>query len=73
MVGSFRAQNFQTSRKFHELPRKLFHFKSITPIHPGGAVLGETWRDGWRMKVGIRELEGREEGGGKEERGRRED
>ena len=27
MVGSFRAQNFQKSRKFHELQRKWFHVK----------------------------------------------
>ena len=52
VVGSFRAQHFQKSRKFHELPRKLFHFKPLTPTHPGGAVLGdggrEGVREGWR-------------------------
>ena len=58
VVGSFRAQHFQKSRKFHELPRKWFHFKPLTPTHPGGAVLGDTWREGWRRKVGVRELEG---------------
>ena len=62
MVESFRAHNFQKSRKFHELPRKWFHFKPLTPTHPGGAVLGDTWREGGRRKVGVRELEGRREG-----------
>ena len=27
VVESFRAQHFQKSRKFHELPRKWFHFR----------------------------------------------
>ena len=62
MVGSFRAQNFQKSRKFHELPRKWFHFKPPTPTHPGLAVLGDTRR----------EEEGRSKGAGREE-GRREE
>ena len=70
MVGSFRAQHFQKSRQFHELPRKCLHFKPLTPTHPGGAVLGDTGREGWRRKV--RELEGRKVGGGRRERGRRE-
>ena len=70
MVGSFRAQNFQKSRKFHELPRKWFHFKPPTPTHPGWAVLGDTRREG-RRKVGVRELEGGRKGEEKEEGGRR--
>ena len=65
MVGSFRAQNFQKSKKFHELPRKWFHFKPLTPTHPGGAVLGDTGREGGRRKVGVRELHGRKVGGGR--------
>ena len=53
----------QKSRKFHELPRKLFHFKPLTPTHPGGAVLGYTGSEGGRgRKVGVRELEGRKVG-----------
>ena len=63
------------SRKFHELPRKWFHFKPLTPrpTHPGGSVLGDTGREGGRRKVGVRELEGRKVGGGggREEGGRR--
>ena len=66
MVGSFRAQNFQKSRKFHELPRKWFHFKPLTPTHPGGAVLGDTWREGGKEEEGRSKGAGREEG----ERGR---
>ena len=46
VVGSFRAQHFQKSRKLHDLPRQLFHFKPLTPTHPGGAVLGDTGREG---------------------------
>ena len=73
MVGSFRAQNFQKSRKFHELPRKWFHFKPPTPTHPGWAVLGDTRREEeGRTLVGVRELEGRKVGGGREKRRRRE-
>ena len=60
----------QKSRKFHELPRKLFHFKALTPTHPGGAVLGDTGREGGREE-GRSEGAGREEGGMREE-GRRE-
>ena len=63
MVGSFRAQNFQKSGKCHDLPRKWFHFKPLTPTHPGRAVLGNTWREG-RRRVGVRELGGRKVGGG---------
>ena len=54
------------------LPRKLFHFKPLTPTHPGGVVLG-------RRKVGVREQEGRKMGGGvrrkegEREEGRRRD
>ena len=72
MVGSFRAQHFQKSRKCHDLPRKWFHFKPLTPTHPGKAVLGNTGREGRRRKVGVRELEGRKVGGGRREEGRRE-
>ena len=68
MVGSFRAQNFKKSKKCHELPRKWFHFKPLTPTHPGGAVLGDTGR----RKVGVRELDGRKVGGGRREEGREE-
>ena len=56
----------QKSMKFHELPRKWFHFKPLTPTHPGGAVLGDTGREGGReggrRKVGVRELEERKVG-----------
>ena len=81
MVGSFRAQHFQKSRKCHELPRKWFHFKPPTPTHPGWAVLGDTRREeegrskgagreeGVRRKEGGREKRRRREGGG-EARGR---
>ena len=74
----------QKSRKFHELPRKLFHFKPLTPTHPGGAVLGDTGREGGgreeegrskgagRKEGGMRK-EGRREGGGREEGGTRGD
>ena len=71
MAGSFRAQNFQKSKKFHQLQRKWFNFKPLTPTHPGEAVLGDTGRG--RRKVGVRKLErrkvegGRREGGVKEE------
>ena len=60
MVGSFRAQNFQKSKKCHDMPRKWFHFKPLTPTHPGGAVLGDTGR---KVGGGRRE-EWRREGGG---------
>ena len=58
----------QKSRKFHELPSKLFHFKP--PTHPRGEVLGDPGREGGReggraggrRKVGVRELEGRKVG-----------
>ena len=72
MAGSFRAQHFQKSKKFHQLQRKLFNFKPLTPTHPGEAVLGDTGRGG-RREVGVRKLErrkvegGRREGGVKEE------
>ena len=64
MAGSFRAQNFQKSKKFHQLQRKWFNFKPLTPTHPGEAVLGDTGRG--------REEEGRSKEAGKEEGGRRE-
>ena len=70
MVGSCRAPNFQMSRKCHELPRKCFHFNTLTPTHPGGAVLGDTGREGGRRMVGVRELEGRKVGEGGREGGK---
>ena len=70
MVGSFRAQHFKKSRKCHELPRKWFHFKPLTPTHRGGAVLGDTWREGGRSKGAGREKGvRREEEGGRREAG----
>ena len=66
MAGSFRAPNFQKSKKFHQLQRKWFNFKPLTPCtHPGEAVLGDTRRG--------REEEGRSKEAGKEEGGRREE
>ena len=82
MVGSFRARNFQKSWKFHELPRKCFYFKPLTPTHLGGAVLGDTGRKeegrskgAGRAEGGMREEEegregGRREGGREPERSR---
>ena len=64
MAVSFRAQNFQKSKKFNQLQRKWFNFKPLTPTHPGEAVLGDTGRG--------REEEGRSKEAGKEEGGRRE-
>ena len=64
MAGSFRAQNFQKSKKFHQLQRKWFNFKPLTPTHPGEAVLGDMGRGS--------EEEGRSKEAGKEEGGRRE-
>ena len=61
----------QKSRKCHELPRKWFHVKPLTPTHPGGAVLGETGREGGMEEEGRSKGAGREEGGMREE-GRRE-
>ena len=61
---SFMAQTFQKSRKFHELPRKWFHFIPLTSTHPGGAVLGDT--------EGERDEEGRSKGARREEGGRQE-
>ena len=63
------ARNFQKSWKFHELPRKWFHFKPLTPTYLGVAVLGDTGREGGRE--GGREEEGRSKGAGREEGGRR--
>ena len=68
MAGSFRAHNFQKSKKFHQLQRKLFNFKPLTPTHPGEAVLGDTGRGG-RRKVGVRKLERRKVEGGRSEGG----
>ena len=70
VVGSFRAHNFQKSRKFHELPRKWFHFKPPTPTHPGWAVLGDT-RRGREEEGRSKGLEGRKVGGGRREERRR--
>ena len=64
MAGSFRAPNFQKSKKFHQLQRKWFNFKPLTPTHPGEAVLGDTGRGG-RRKVGVRKLERRKVEGGR--------
>ena len=75
MVVSFRAQILQKSRKCHDLPRKLFHFKPLIPTHPGRAVLGNTGREGGKEEEGRRKIAGREEEGrkvgGREEGGRR--
>ena len=51
-------------KKFHQLQRKWFNFKPLTPTHPGEAVLGDTGRG--------REEEGRSKEAGKVEGGRRE-
>ena len=67
MAGSFRAQNFQKSKKFHQLQRKWFNFKPLTPTHPGEAVLGDTGRG--REEEGRSKEAGKEEGGRREERG----
>ena len=64
MVGSFRAQNVQKSKKFHQLQRQWFNFKPLTPTHPGETVLGDTGRG--------RQEEGRSTEAGKVEGGRRE-
>ena len=66
MAGSFRAQHFQKSKKFHQLQRKWFNFKPLTPTHSGEAVLGDTGRGGRRKEAG------KEEGGRREERQREE-
>ena len=71
MAGSFRAQNFQKSKKFHQLQRKWFNFKPLTPTHPGEAVLGDTGRGG-RRNVGVRKLERRKVEGERKEEGRQE-
>ena len=73
MVGSFRAQNFQKSKKFHQLQRKGLNFKPLTPTHPGEAVLGDTGRareEEGRSKEAGREEAVRREEGGREEGGR---
>ena len=70
MAGSFRAQNFQKSKKFHQLQRKWFNFKPLTPTHPGEAVLGDMGRG--REEEGRSKEAGKEEGGRREERGRSE-
>ena len=66
MVGSFRALNFQTSRKCHDLPRKWFHFKPLTPTHSGRAVFWEH-REGGKEEEGRRKRAVREEGGRRKE------
>ena len=64
VVGSLMAHNIQQkTRKCHELPRKWFHFKLLTPTHPGGAVLGDTGREGGSWKGGSWEEGCRREGG----------
>ena len=68
MAGSFRAQNFQKSKKCHQLQRKWFNFKPLTPTHPGEAVLGgrgreEEGRSKEAGKEGGVKEEGRQEGG----------
>ena len=67
MAGSFRAQNFQKSKKFHQLQRKWFNFKPLTPTHPGEAVLRDTGRG--RDEEGRSKEAGKEEGGRRKERG----
>ena len=67
MAGSFRAHNCQKSKKFHQLQRKWFNFKPLTPTHPGEAVLGDTGRG--REEEGRSKEAGKEEGGRREERG----
>ena len=67
MAGSFRAQNFQKSKKFHQRQIKWFNFKPLTPTHPGEAVLGDTGRG--REEEGRSKEAGKEEGGRREERG----
>ena len=69
MAGSFRAQNFPKSKKFHKLQRKWFNFKPLTPTHPGEAVLGDTGRGREERKVGVRKLERRKVEGGRSEGG----
>ena len=66
MAGSFRAQNFQKSKKFHQLQRKLFNFKPLTPPTQERQFYGIRGGRG-RRKVGVRKLESRKEGGVKEE------
>ena len=56
-------------KKFHQLQRKWFNVKPLTPTHPGEAVLGDTGRGG-RRKVGVRKLEGRKLSGGRKGGGR---
>ena len=76
MAGSFRAQNFQKSKKFHQLQRKWSNFKPITPTHPGEAVLGDTGRgreeEGRSKEAGKEEGEGGRREGGVNEEGRQE-
>ena len=76
MAGSFRAQNFQKSKKFHQLQRKWFHFKPLTPTHQERQFYGIRGGGG-RSKVGVRKLERRKveggrRGGGVKEEGRQE-
>ena len=59
----------QKSRKFHELSRKWFRFKPLTPTHLGGAVLEDTGREGGREEEG--RSKGSWKGGRWDERGRR--
>ena len=60
----------QKSRKLNELPIKWFHFKPLTPTHPGrGSFRGH--KKGGRYEEGMSKGAGKEEGGMREE-GRRE-
>ena len=70
MAGSFRAQNFQKSKKSHQPQRKWLNFKPLSPTHPGEAVLGDTGRG--REEEGRSKEAGKDEGGRREERGRSE-
>ena len=71
MVGCFRAQHLQKSRKCHGLPRKWFHFKPLTP--PPGKGSFREHREGGKEEEGRRKRAGRwEEEGGRNLGGRRE-
>ena len=70
MAGSFRAQHFQKSKKLHQLQRKWFNFKPLTPTHTGETVFGDTGRG--REEEGRSKEAGKEGGGRREERGRSE-
>ena len=67
VVVSFRAQNFQKSRNFHDLSIKCFHFKPYP--HPPGKASFREHREGGKEEEGRRKRAGREEGGRKKEGG----